>query len=125
MSSPLLWSPESPKLYTLVTTISVSGNIVDRQETAFGIRTAGFDPTNGFLLNGKHYELYGTCNHQDWPGVGVAVPDALQSFRVSKLKEMGCNAIRTAHNPPCALISWTPATSLAFWSWTSIWLPGS
>ena len=54
----------------------------------------------GFLLNGKHYELKGTCNHQDHAGVGAALPDALQYFRVAKLKEMGCNAIRTSHNPP-------------------------
>ena len=97
-----LWSPESPKLYKLFTGLTdlSAGKISDSQETTFGIRTVGFDPTNGFLLNGKHYELQGVCIHQDWPGVGVAVPDSLQNFRVSKLKEMGCNAIRTAHNPP-------------------------
>ena len=59
-----------------------------------------FDPTNGFLLNGRHYEIYGTCNHQDHAGVGAAIPDALQEFRVKQLKEFGCNAIRTSHNPP-------------------------
>ena len=95
-----LWSPESPKLYKLVTTVSVDGKIVDQKETAFGIRTVGFDKDKGFLLNGKHYELNGTCNHQDMAGVGAALPDALQSFRVAKLKEFGCNAIRTSHNPP-------------------------
>ncbi len=100
LSSPILWSPENPKLYKLVTTISVANKIVDQKETVFGIRTVGFDPTNGFLLNGKHYELYGTCNHQDHAGVGAAIPDALQEFRVKKLKESGCNAIRTSHNPP-------------------------
>jgi beta-galactosidase len=100
LSSPVLWSPESPILYKLVTTVSVAGEIVDQKETLFGIRTVGFDPTNGFLLNGKHYELYGTCNHQDHAGVGAAIPDALQEFRVEKLKEFGCNAIRTSHNPP-------------------------
>ncbi len=52
------------------------------------------------MLNGKHYELYGTCNHQDHAGVGAAIPDALQEFRVKKLKEFGCNALRTSHNPP-------------------------
>ena len=78
----------------------MDGKIVDQKETFFGIRTVGFDATNGFLLNGKHYELYGTCNHQDMAGVGAALPDALQSFRVAKLKEFGCNAIRTSHNPP-------------------------
>ena len=100
VSSPDLWSPESPNLYKLITTISVGGNVVDRLETAFGIRTVGFDSTEGFLLNGKHYELYGTCNHQDAAGVGTAIPDALQYFRVARLKESGCNAIRTSHNPP-------------------------
>jgi len=100
VTSPVLWSPESPQLYKLVTTVSVAGQLVDQKETTFGIRTVGFDPTNGFLLNGKHYELYGTCNHQDHAGVGVAIPDALQDFRVKKLKEFGCNALRTSHNPP-------------------------
>jgi beta-galactosidase len=98
--SPMLWSPENPKLYKLFTTVEVDGNVIDQKETEFGIRTFAFDPTNGFLLNGKHYELYGTCNHQDMAGVGAALPDALQYFRVAKLKEFGCNAIRTSHNPP-------------------------
>ncbi len=100
VSRPALWSPESPQLYKLVTTVETGGQVVDRQETEFGIRTVGFDATNGFLLNGRHYELYGTCNHQDMAGVGAALPDALQAFRVQKLKEFGCNAIRTSHNPP-------------------------
>jgi beta-galactosidase len=97
---PILWSPESPKLYKLVTTVEADNKVVDRQETVFGIRTVGFDATNGFLLNGRHYEIYGTCNHQDHAGVGAAIPDALQEFRVKRLKEFGCNAIRTSHNPP-------------------------
>jgi beta-galactosidase len=100
LSSPILWSPESPKLYKLITTVSSDGKIVDQKEIAFGIRTVGFDATNGFLLNGKHYELYGTCNHQDHAGVGAAIPDAMLEFRVKKLKEFGCNAYRMSHNPP-------------------------
>jgi beta-galactosidase len=100
VSSPVLWSPESPKLYKLVTTVEGGGKIFDRQETEFGIRTLAFDATNGFLLNGKHYPIQGTCNHQDMAGVGAALPDALQYFRISKLKEMGCNAYRTSHNAP-------------------------
>ena len=100
LPSPVLWSPESTKLYKLVTTIAVADKVVDRQETVFGIRTVGFDPANGFLLNGKHYELHGTCNHQDHAGVGAAIPDALQEFRVRALKEFGCNAYRASHNPP-------------------------
>ena len=68
---PMLWSPESPELYKLVTALEVDGKVVDQKETGFGIRTVGFDATNGFLLNGKHYELQGTCNHQDMAGVGA------------------------------------------------------
>jgi len=97
---PTLWSPESPRLYRLVTTIEADGQTVDRVETKFGIRTMAFDVNKGFMLNGRPYVIKGTCNHQDHAGVGVALPDALQNFRVAKLKEMGCNAIRTSHNAP-------------------------
>src|SRR5208282_1673654 len=100
ISVPELWSPESPTLYKLVTTVEADGKMVDRQETAFGIRTVGFDKDKGFLLNGKPYVLKGTCNHQDMAGVGEALPDALQYFRIAKLKEFGDNAYRTSHNPP-------------------------
>ncbi len=100
VSCPILWSPELPKLHKLVTTVSVEGQTVDRQETDFGIRTIGFDKDQGFMLNGKPYRILGTCNHQDHAGVGVAIPDALQDFRIKRLKEFGSNAIRTSHNPP-------------------------
>jgi len=100
VSSPELWSPENPKLYKLITTVEVGSNVVDRVETEFGIRTIAFDADKGFLLNGKPYTIKGTCNHQDHAGVGSAIPDALQYWRVAKLKEMGCNAIRTSHNEP-------------------------
>jgi beta-galactosidase len=99
-NAPILWSPENPKLYKLVTTVEVDSNIVDRVETEFGIRTLAFDPDKGFLLNGQPYFVKGTCDHQDAAGVGWALPDALQYFRVAKLKEMGDNAIRTTHNEP-------------------------
>ena len=99
VSEPELWSPESPKLYRLITKVRDAG-VIDQKETSFGIRTVGFDATNGFLLNRRHYEIYGTCNHQDAAGVGAAIPDALQEFRVKQLKAFGCNAIRTSHNPP-------------------------
>ena len=100
VDAPLLWSPESPNLYKLVTTISTNDKVVDRVETEFGIRTLAFDANKGFLLNGKPYVVKGTCNHQDHAGVGSAIPDALQNFRVERLKEMGCNAVRTSHNAP-------------------------
>ena len=100
VAAPELWSPETPKLYHLVTTVTSAGRTVDRVETEFGIRTVGFDANRGFLLNGKPYVLKGTCNHQDAAGVGVAMPDRLQYYRVACLKAMGANAWRTAHNPP-------------------------
>jgi beta-galactosidase len=94
------WSPENPKLYKLVTTIEADGKVVDSKETEFGIRTVAFDKDKGYLLNGQPYVLKGTCNHQDMAGVGAALPDALQYFRIAKLKEFGCNAYRCSHNPP-------------------------
>ena len=100
VSNPELWSPESPALYHLITTVTRGGQDIDHEETSFGIRTVGFDPDKGFLLNGEHYEIKGTCNHQDHAGVGSALPDRLQYFRISRLKEMGCNAYRTSHNEP-------------------------
>ena len=97
---PRLWSPESPTLYRLVTTVATGGKTVDRIETEFGFRTFAFDANRGFLLNGEPYTLKGTSNHQDHAGVGAALPDALQYFRIARLKEMGCNAYRSSHNPP-------------------------
>ncbi len=89
-----------PALHKLVTVVRRSGLVVDRVETPFGIRSAHFDPDKGFFLNGTRVELKGTNNHQDHAGVGVAVPDALQEFRIRRLKEMGSNAYRTSHHPP-------------------------
>ena len=100
IAAPALWSPETPRLYKLVTTVASGGATVDRVETEFGVRTFAFDAEKGFLLNGKPYVLKGTCNHQDHAGVGSALPDRLQYFRIARLKEMGSNAYRTAHNPP-------------------------
>ena len=100
ISSPELWSPESPLLYSLVTTVSSGGRVVDSVTTSFGIRTVGFDANKGFMLNGEPYQLKGTSNHQDSAGVGSALPDSVQYYRIARLKEMGCNAYRTAHNPP-------------------------
>jgi beta-galactosidase len=97
---PLLWSLEERNLYKLVTEVQAGGEVVDRYETPFGIRSIHFDAEKGFFLNGKSVKLKGTCNHQDHAGVGAALPDAAQSYRVRKLQEMGCNSYRTSHNPP-------------------------
>lgn len=100
IATPQLWSPETPTLYKLITTIETGGSVVDSTTTEFGVRTFAFDADQGFRLNGRPYVIKGTCNHQDHAGVGVALPDALQTFRVAKLKEMGANALRTSHHPP-------------------------
>jgi beta-galactosidase len=97
---PQLWSLESPQLYHLRTIIRQDGKPVDSTTTTFGIRTIYFDANKGFFLNGKHVEIRGVANHQDFPAVGIAVPDSLEAWRVKQLKQMGCNAWRTAHNPP-------------------------
>lgn len=100
VQNPTLWSLETPYLYKLITSIHTKGSVVDRYETPFGIRTIHFDPDEGFFLNGQHVKLKGTNNHQDHAGVGTAIPDALQEFRIARLKEMGSNAYRCSHNPP-------------------------
>jgi beta-galactosidase len=74
--------------------------VIDNRTTAFGIRTIRFDKDRGFFLNGKQVKIKGVCNHQDHAGVGSALPDRLQYFRIEKLKEMGANAYRASHNPP-------------------------
>jgi beta-galactosidase len=100
VKSPALWSLENRDLYKLVTELDSGGAAVDRYETTFGIRTCTFDAEKGFFLNGKSVKLKGTCNHQDHAGVGAALPDSVQYYRIRKLQEMGCNALRTSHNPP-------------------------
>ncbi len=100
LSTPRLWSPESPTLYKVFQLVLSGTTAVDRTETTIGIRTVRFDKDNGFLLNGKRVEIKGVCCHQDHAGVGSALPDRLQYYRIEKLKEMGCNAYRTSHNPP-------------------------
>jgi beta-galactosidase len=100
VKNPLLWDIENPNLYRLVTEIKQNGKIIDRYETSFGIRTMKFDSEKGFFLNGKSVKLKGTNNHQDHAGIGTALPDELQYYRIKKLKEMGSNAYRCSHHPP-------------------------
>jgi beta-galactosidase len=100
LANPVPWSIETPHLYSLVTEVKVGGAVVDRFVTPFGLRSIAFDADRGFLLNGASVKLKGTCNHQDHAGVGAAIPDALQVWRLEQLKSMGCNAYRAAHNPP-------------------------
>lgn len=100
VENPLLWDIDSPNLYRLVTQIKQDGKIIDSYETPFGIRTIEFNAESGFFLNGKPLKLKGTNNHQDHAGIGTALPDEIQYYRIKKLKEMGSNAYRCSHHPP-------------------------
>jgi beta-galactosidase len=95
-----LWSVDEPNLYHAVTWLKTDNSVPDTITTIFGIRSTRFDADKGFFLNDKPAKIKGTCNHQDHAGVGAALPDRLQSYRVERLKSMGCNAYRTSHNPP-------------------------
>jgi beta-galactosidase len=100
VSNPKLWSPSSPTLYSVVTTVSVGGSVVDTYTTPLGIRTFAFDANTGFSLNGTKMKLNGTCNHHDLGALGAAVNNRAIEKRLQMLKDMGANAIRTSHNPP-------------------------
>ena len=102
VAAPKLWSVDEPALYQVRTTILRDGKIADEVTTTCGFRTIRFDADKGFFLNDQPLKLKGVCNHQDHAGVGVAIPDALWEFRLRRLKEMGVNAYRVAHNPPSA-----------------------
>ena len=95
-----MWSVEAPNLYTAVVSVVAGGTVRDAERVTFGVRTTRFDADHGFFLNGKPVKIQGTCNHQDHAGVGAALPDRLQAYRVGVLQEMGCNAVRTSHNMP-------------------------
>jgi beta-galactosidase len=100
VQNPSRWSPETPHLYTAVMTVESGGKMRDAERVNFGLRTVAWDPDKGFFLNGKRVEIKGTCNHQDHAGVGAALPDRLQWYRLAILKDMGGNAVRTSHNMP-------------------------
>ncbi|MGD0897178.1 MAG: beta-galactosidase GalB [Thermoguttaceae bacterium] len=98
--SPRCWSLADPYLYTVVSEVIVDGNVVDTYCTPFGIRSFEFTKDKGFFLNGKHVPLNGVCNHHDLGCLGAAVNRRAIQRQLEILKGMGCNAIRTSHNPP-------------------------
>jgi beta-galactosidase len=100
LARPAMWSPSEPNLYYAVATVESAGKVVDRDKVTFGVRTLAWDIEKGFFLNGEKTVIKGTCNHQDHAGVGAALPDSLQDFRINVLKGMGNNAVRTSHNIP-------------------------
>ncbi|MGH9726407.1 MAG: glycoside hydrolase family 2 TIM barrel-domain containing protein, partial [Candidatus Acidiferrales bacterium] len=95
-----LWSLEHPQRYVVVTSIEQGGKLVDQYDTPFGIRTIKFDPGHGFFLNGKHVHINGVCDHADLGALGMAINTRALQRQIQILQEMGCNAIRTSHNPP-------------------------
>ena len=100
ITNPTLWTLDDPRLYSAMLTVESDGKTIDGEKVNFGVRTIRFDANDGFFLNGEPVKVQGTCNHQDHAGVGAALPDRLQYFRVAVLKEMGCNGVRTSHNMP-------------------------
>jgi beta-galactosidase len=100
LANPALWSVDAPNLYSAIVTVESDSRTRDAERVSFGVRTVLFDAEKGFFLNGKSIKLQGTCNHHDHAGVGAALPDRLQWFRLGVLREMGCNAVRTSHNMP-------------------------
>jgi len=99
IQKPLLWSPETPNLYKVLTEVSENGHIVDTYETTFGVRIVEIN-RNGIFLNGKLCPVKGTCNHQDFAGIGVALPNKINAYKLKLLKEMGSNGYRCSHHPP-------------------------
>jgi len=100
LSNPALWSVDEPNLYSAIVTVEANEKPRDAERVSFGVRYLRFEADRGFFLNGQSLKIQGTCNHQDHGGVGAALPDRLQYFRLGVLKEMGCNAVRTSHNMP-------------------------
>ena len=100
VTTPQLWSVETPNLYTLRSEVLDGQRTTDVARTTFGARTIAYDKDKGFLLNGRHVKLNGVNLHEDGGAVGAAIPERIWRSRLATLKEMGANAIRTSHNPP-------------------------
>lgn len=99
VTNPHLWSVATPYLYILRTELLRNGKVIDSKDTKFGIRKVEFDADRGLLLNGERLKIKGVNMHQDHAGVGAGMSDALLVYRIKKLKELGCNAYRSSHNP--------------------------
>ncbi len=100
VTAPKLWSVEKPQLYTMLTEVIQGGKVIDSYKTRFGIRYFNFDAKTGFSLNGVPMKILGVCLHHDLGALGTAVNTRAIERQLQLLKEMGCNGIRTSHNPP-------------------------
>lgn len=100
VKNPKLWSDDKPVLYKIITQVTSDGKLVDDYETPLGIRDINFDPQLGFSLNGEYKKIKGVCMHHDLGALGAAVNVRALERQLEILKSMGCNGIRTSHNPP-------------------------
>jgi beta-galactosidase len=100
VTDPKLWRLTTPTQYLAVTTVTLNGRVLDEYETLFGIRTISFTVDQGFFLSGESVKLQGVCMHHDLGALGSAVNRRALQRQIEILQEMGCNAIRTSHNPP-------------------------
>jgi beta-galactosidase len=100
IKDPVLWGVYKPELYCIVVTVMNGNDVTDNYETNFGFRTIEFTPRNGMLVNGERVEIHGVCNHHDLGALGTAFNTRAAERQLELLREMGCNAIRTSHNPP-------------------------
>ena len=100
VAAPRLWSLRDPHRYIAITSLSRSGKVCDEVETPFGIRSIAVDSDKGFFLNGERVSFQGVCMHHDLGALGSAIHVAALQRQIEMLQEMGCNAIRTSHNPP-------------------------
>lgn len=100
VSNPALWEPGDPRLYRAVVSLLQGDVLTDVHEVNFGFRTLEFTARDGFYLNGKKTEIRGVCNHHDLGALGAAFNTRAAERQLEILKEMGCNAVRTSHNPP-------------------------
>ena len=100
VKNPHLWSVEDPYIYKVRTQVLVGGKVVDEVWTTTGFRDFKFDAETGFWLNGKNFKLNGVCEHHDFGCLGAAVNEDAMHRKLSKLKSMGVNSIRSSHNPP-------------------------
>jgi hypothetical protein len=104
VNKPELWGVDSPRLYTLITTVSKGNKVIERRTVSTGFRSIKFDPDRGFFLNGTNMKLKGVCIHHDGGVFGAAVGKAVWERRLLTLKRLGCNAIRCSHNPHATYI---------------------
>jgi beta-galactosidase len=100
VKNPVLWSVEKPYLYKAVTQVLEGKDVIDEYTTTVGIRYFNFDADKGFSLNGKPMKILGVCDHHDLGSLGAAVNNRALERQLQMLKAMGCNGIRTSHNPP-------------------------